>query len=89
MEPETLTITIDHRDSVTALLYLASKAKRSGVTVVLGHGAGGNQLGAFMVMIANGLAARGCDVMTFNFVYKERGRSIPDPRRDSNPVIKP
>lgn len=79
MEPETLTITIDHRDSVTALLYLASKAKRSGVTVVLGHGAGGNQLGAFMVMIAKGLAARGCDVMTFNFVYKERGRSIPDP----------
>ena len=79
MEPETLTITIDDRDSVTALLYPASKAKRSGVTVVLGHGAGGNQLSAFMVMAAKGLAARGCDVMTFNFVYKERGRSIPDP----------
>jgi len=79
MEPETLTITIDDRDSVTALLYLASKAKRSGVTVVLGHGAGGNQLSPFMVMAAQGLAARGCDVMTFNFVYKERGRSIPDP----------
>jgi len=80
MEPETLTITIDDRDSVTALLYLASKGKQSGVTVVLGHGAGANQLSAFMVMIARGLAARGCDVMTFNFAYKERGRSIPDPR---------
>ena len=80
MEPETLTITIDDRDSVTALLYLASKAKRSGVTVVLGHGAGANQLSAFMVMIARGLAARGCDVMTFNFAYKEQGRGIPDPR---------
>ena len=80
MEPETLTITIDDRDSVTALLYLASKGKQSGVTVVLGHGAGANHLSAFMVMIARGLAARGCDVMTFNFAYKERGRSIPDPR---------
>src|SRR5258707_3680504 len=80
MEPETLTITIDDRDSVTARLYLASKAKRSGVTVVLGHGAGANQLSAFMVMIAKGLAARGCDVMTFNFIYKERGRGIPDPK---------
>ncbi len=80
MEPETLTITIDDRDSVTALLYLASKGKQSGVTVVLGHGAGANQLSSFMVMIARGLAARGCDVMTFNFAYKERGRSIPDPR---------
>ncbi|MDX6288663.1 MAG: hypothetical protein QOH42_462, partial [Blastocatellia bacterium] len=36
MEPETLTISIDDRDSVTALLYPASKGKRSGVTVVLG-----------------------------------------------------
>lgn len=80
MEPEPLTITIDDRDSVTALLYPAPKGKRSGVTVILGHGAGANQLSAFMVMIAKGLAARGCDVMTFNFIYKERGRGIPDPR---------
>ncbi len=80
MEPETLTIRIDDRDSVTALLYPAPKAKRTGVTLVLGHGAGANQLSAFMVMIAKGLAARGCDVMTFNFVYKELGRSIPDPK---------
>ncbi len=80
MEPETLTITIDDRDTVTALLYPASKAKRSGITVILGHGAGANQLSSFMVMIVKGLAVRGCDVMTFNFVYKERGRSIPDPK---------
>ena len=80
MEPEPLTITIDDRDSVTALLYPAPKGKRSGVTVILGHGAGANQLSAFMVKIARGLAARGCDVMTFNFIYKERGRGIPDPR---------
>jgi predicted alpha/beta-hydrolase family hydrolase len=80
MEPEALTITIDDRDSVTALLYPASKGTRAGLTMILGHGAGANQLSGFMVMIAKGLAARGFDVMTFNFVYKERGRSIPDPK---------
>ncbi len=78
MEPETLTVRIDDRDNVTALLYPAAKGKRARVTVVLGHGAGANQLSGFMVMIAKGLAARGFDVMTFNFVYKEQGRSIPD-----------
>src|SRR5258706_15203702 len=80
MNPETLTIKVDDRDSVTALLYPASKGKRVGVTLVLGHGAGADQLSGFMVMTAAGLAARGCDVLTFNFVYKEYGRGIPDPR---------
>jgi uncharacterized protein len=78
MEPETLKIEINDRENVTALLYPASK--RLGVTVVLGHGAGADQLSGFMVMMAGGLAARGIDVMTFNFLYKEQGRSIPDPK---------
>jgi uncharacterized protein len=80
MEPEKLEIAVNDHESVTALLYLATKRGRARVTVVLGHGAGANQLSGFMVMIAKGLAARGFDVMTFNFVYKERGRSIPDPK---------
>jgi predicted alpha/beta-hydrolase family hydrolase len=33
-----------------------------------------------MRMAAGGLAARGFDVMTFNFLYKEQGRGIPDPK---------
>jgi hypothetical protein len=80
MKSETLTIAVDDRDSVTALLYPALKGKRVGVTLVLGHGAGADQLSGFMVMMAKGLAARGCDVMTFNFVYKEQARGIPDPK---------
>jgi predicted alpha/beta-hydrolase family hydrolase len=78
MEPETLKIEVNDRESVTALLYPASK--RLGVTVVLGHGAGADQLSGFMRMAAAGLARRGCDVMTFNFLYKEQGRGIPDPK---------
>ena len=80
MKPETLTVHINDRESVTAMLYQASQRTRAGVTVVLGHGAGANQLSAFMVMIATGLAARGLDAMTFNFLYKEQGRGIPDPK---------
>ena len=78
METETLTIDVNDHESVTALLYPASK--RTGVTVVLGHGAGANQLSSFMRMMAEGLAARGIDVMTFNFLYTEQGRRIPDPK---------
>jgi predicted alpha/beta-hydrolase family hydrolase len=63
---------------VTALLYPADKKNRAGVTVVLGHGAGASQTSGFMRMYAKGLAARGLDVMTFNFVYMEQGRSVPD-----------
>ena len=80
MKPEKLTININERESVTALLYLASPRGRAGVTVVLGHGAGADQLSGFMVMIATRLAARGLDVLTFNFLYKEQGRSFPDPK---------
>ena len=80
METETLTVKINERESVTALLYRASKREHAGVTVLLGHGAGANQLSSFMRMVAGGLAARGFDAMTFNFLYTEQKRSFPDPK---------
>lgn len=80
MEPESIKIMINERESVTALLYPAARAARASTTLVLGHGAGANQLSGFMRMVAAGLAARGIDVMTFNFLYMEQGRSIPDPK---------
>lgn len=80
MEAEELKVAVDDLGSVTALLYPAARKNRAGFTIVLGHGAGANQLSGFMRMAAAGLAARGFDVMTFNFLYKELGRSIPDPK---------
>src|SRR5216684_8317540 len=80
MEAEELKVAVDELGSVTALLYPASKQERAGITIILGHGAGADQLSGFMRMAATGLAARGFDVMTFNFLYKEQGRSIPDPK---------
>jgi predicted alpha/beta-hydrolase family hydrolase len=77
-ESEKLNVSINERDSVTALIYPAAKGKRLGSTLILGHGAGANQLSGFMRLFADGLAARGCDVVTFNFVYMEQGRHVPD-----------
>lgn len=78
-EPEQLRIHVNERESVSSLLYLARKANRMGVTLLLGHGAGGNQLAGFMRLFAGGLATRGLDTATFNFLYSEHGRGSPDP----------
>jgi predicted alpha/beta-hydrolase family hydrolase len=79
-EPEELSVIVSENDSVNALLYAASKKDRVGMTVILGHGAGSNQLSPFMRLFAGGLAARGFDAMTFNFVYMDQGRRVPDPK---------
>src|SRR6185295_2828357 len=77
-EAESLTIQVNDKEAVTALVYAADKKSHAGITVVLGHGAGANQTSGFMRMFAKGLASRGLDVMTFNFIYMEQGRSVPD-----------
>ncbi len=79
IDPEKLTITINERDNISALLYAAQK-DRAGTTLILGHGAGANQLHPFMRLFASGLAERGFDVFTFNFQYMEQGRRVPDPK---------
>jgi uncharacterized protein len=77
-EAQNLTVPVNDKEAVTALLYPSNKKNHAGVTVVLGHGAGAGQTSGFMRLFAKGLAARGLDVMTFNFVYMEQGRSVPD-----------
>src|SRR5437899_1397233 len=73
-------IKVNDVESVTALLYSAAKHERQQVTLILGHGAGANQLSAFMRLFAAALAERGIDVITFNFLYMERDRRLPDPK---------
>jgi predicted alpha/beta-hydrolase family hydrolase len=46
--------------------------------LVLGHGAGAGQHHPFMTAIATRLAARGLDVVTFDFDYMQQGRRVPD-----------
>jgi hypothetical protein len=65
-------------------VYLASvhrypAADAAAPTLVLAHGAGAGEDHPWMTRVATGLAARGVHVVTFNFPYKEAGRSLPDP----------
>jgi predicted alpha/beta-hydrolase family hydrolase len=62
---------------VTALLYRAAEPRLE-AALVLAHGAGAGQLSAFMTSFATALAELGVDVVTFNFLYTERRRRIPD-----------
>src|SRR3954468_2009886 len=73
-------VAINETDAVTAMLYPSLPKNRAGVTIILGHGAGADQMSGFMRMAAEGLAARSLDAMTFNFLYKEQKRGAPDPK---------
>lgn len=59
----------------TAVVYPAADARAS---LLLAHGAGGRQTHPWMVAVARALSARGLDVVTFNFLYTEAGRRLPD-----------
>src|SRR6476661_1066396 len=80
MTAASLQIATSDGGNVSGMLYFADKKNRAGVTVILAHGAGANQLHPFMRLFASGLAERGFDVLTFNFQYMEQGRKVPDPK---------
>ncbi len=76
--PERILVEVAAGESTTALHYPAPD-KRPEIALILGHGAGANQSNAFMVDFATALASRGIEVFTFNFLYTEQKRRIPDP----------
>lgn len=47
-------------------------------TLILAHGAGAPRTHPFMTSMAERIARRGVDVVTFNFLYAEAGRRMPD-----------
>jgi predicted alpha/beta-hydrolase family hydrolase len=77
---EQIAVEIAAGQKVTATVYPAAKREQAGVTLILGHGAGAGQASSFMVSFAAGLAARGIETVTFNFLYMEQGRRLPDPK---------
>lgn len=72
-------VALDSGDAVGALAYAAAPSAALDATVVLAHGAGAPQTHPFMTHFARGLASRGLDVVTFNFLYMERRRRAPEP----------
>ncbi len=78
--PRAFDIDVGVAGTVTGLHYIPDDPGDRRTTIILAHGAGAPQLSPFMTGMAGGLASRGLDVVTFNFVYMERGRRAPDPK---------
>jgi predicted alpha/beta-hydrolase family hydrolase len=76
--PSRSRIEIPPSGQVTATLHAATPDGRAGIALLLAHGSGGNQMSPFMVDYAKGLAERGIDAVTFNFLYSEQRRKLPD-----------
>jgi predicted alpha/beta-hydrolase family hydrolase len=73
-----ITVAVSSTEETTAVAYPATAVLAAHATLVLAHGAGAPQQSAFMVAFARGLADRGVDVLTFNFLYTEQRRRVPD-----------
>ena len=76
MTNDVLTVDLGGGRSTTALPYSARDPR--GLLLVLAHGAGAGQRHPFMTGVAEGLAARGIDVVTFDFPYMHDRRKLPD-----------
>ena len=77
INPEAFAVALDAGQTVTALHYAAGQPA-SGAALIVAHGAGAGQTSPFMVDFARALATRGFDTVTFNFLYTEQRRRLPD-----------
>ena len=76
--PNATRIDITPSEHVTAITYPAASRGEGQACFILAHGAGGSQTSPFMVQFATALANRGFSTLTFNFLYSEHGRRLPD-----------
>jgi uncharacterized protein len=72
-----VTIDVGSDGQTTGLVY-PSRGAPAHATFILAHGAGAGQQSAFITGFAQGLSKRGVDVLTFNFLYTEQRRRVPD-----------
>jgi predicted alpha/beta-hydrolase family hydrolase len=78
---KTLALELDGAPASTTLLsYPADQAHAA---LLLAHGAGAPQTHPWMVAISEAIARLGVAVYTFNFLYTEAGRRLPD----KNPLL--
>ena len=78
MSPLAFHVHGDAAETQSAMLYQADTATKRRILFVLAHGAGAGHAHPWMVRYARAIADRGVDVVSFNFPYKEAGRSAPD-----------
>jgi uncharacterized protein len=70
---------IDVAGETTHAIYESATSGADEAVFVCAHGAGGSMMDRSTLAAANALRARGFGVVRFNFLYKEKGSSRPDP----------
>ena len=66
-------------DDGTTAIYEPPTARDAGTVFICAHGAGGHMRDRSMNALAQALRAIGIGVVRFNFLYREKGSSRPDP----------
>jgi uncharacterized protein len=79
-KPSDLRIDVAPHGATSAVVYPADPSRG---TLVLAHGTGAGQRSPFMISTARAISAQGFDVVTFDFLYVEQRRRVPD----KNPVL--
>jgi predicted alpha/beta-hydrolase family hydrolase len=77
--PKAITVPVLPGATTTALVY-GAEGHPVGAALILGHGAGAGQQSPWMVTFSRSLSALGLDIITFNFLYTEQRRRLPDRR---------
>src|SRR5436190_18891065 len=71
--------TIQVDDETTSAIYDPAPNGYTSTVFVCAHGAGGNMADKSMIAVTRALGARGLSTVRFNFLYKEKRSSRPDP----------
>jgi uncharacterized protein len=71
--------TIQVGDETTSAIYDPAPNGDASTVFVCAHGAGGTMTDRAMVTVTRALGARGLSTVRFNFLYRERRSSRPDP----------
>jgi len=66
-------------DDETSAVFEPALSGRSGALVICAHGAGGHMNDAGMLAVSKQLRGHGLQTVRFNFLYRERKASAPDP----------
>lgn len=85
MGAQSITVTIDAAQQVSALLLRPSGAR---ACYVVAHGAGAGMTHPFMAAVADGLAERGIATLRYQFLYMERGVRRPDAPARAQTVVR-
>jgi predicted alpha/beta-hydrolase family hydrolase len=75
--PKAITVRVLPGAATTALVY-GAEDDPVGAALILAHGAGAGQQSPWIVSFSRALSALGLDIITFNFLYTEHRRKLPD-----------